>query len=377
MMRKIVALAAAVVIGLLPLYGCGDSVELNELTFAVGLGLDRNSDGGYSYTFQMAAPVGADDAVSENHMSYESLGFSAESMAMAVRQLELSVSGDVSFEHLSCLMIGESALDSDFTGALNYLFRETSVRRQCAVCVVDGSARDVLKAQYDGNISAAAAELLERMDDSRSRSGIMTLGRLSTSKADSSSFSIYSLKRSDTASAVSPADAPTEGILELSGLAVFDDGRFTGRLNAEEAELARLFVNDQTSGIITSADDDGNEYYFAITGSVCSKRVYPLGGGFAFSIDFQIDCELIDTRDAPTATALSDEKLSDALRSDLYDIVNKSRQLGNSVTGIETEARQSHLYWYNSLSSSFSELYRAAPCELTVKCTVERGSYLG
>lgn len=349
----------AVLFIILSLSGCSDAADLSRRVFVVGIGVDCEQSEPPSFTFRIAAPVGTDTAVGENSIEYRSRVIKAASFAEAVRELERSSSGEVSLDHLGCVVLGVNTLERDLSALLDYLFAESSARRQSSVFAVAGMAQEFLDSD---NAPADSAAVLERLDDSRSRTGVMTLGRLGTALGERSGFRLFYLKSVD-----GDEEDDAAQILPF-GAAIFDAGVFTGFIDAQDAELMRLFTDGQASGLITSIDENGSVFCYRIESSECIKTISTEGGRFQCSVSVSVDCELVDSGGAEKETAPSDRQIADSLRTKLLRLVNLSRTLGAAVIGFEDEARQTNRAWYEQHRVEWSELYSSADIMLNVAC---------
>ncbi len=353
------------------LSGGTDAVDINRTVFVTGVGIDRSGDG-YSFSFYNAVPAGSDTAISENNVEYRCVTIDSDSMADAVRRMEQGTSREISFEHLGCTAIGSSAVEDDLPVMLDFLLREPTVRRQSSLMALECSAEEFFSAPFSGSIASAAASALERLDDSRCRSGIMTLGRLSGAVEHNTGFCLYVLDLGEESAKTSGSDAAGPASVELSGLAVYNRDGLGGILDRDDAELARLFIDRQTSGLITCTDYDGNMYYYDITYSDCSLR-FEQGNPCRGYIDLKTECLLIENGGAD-ALPPDNSALSKSLYQQLSRLITLSRTCGSALTGLENEARQSAGVWYRTAGDDWDNIYRRMEITLTVSCAAERRS---
>jgi len=351
--------------------GGTDAVDINRMVFVVGLGIDAAEED-YSYTFYTAVPTGSDNAVSENNVTYESVTIQGRSMAEAVRKFERDSSRDISLEHLNCCAVGRSAEQENLTELLDYLLRDPSVRKQCALLLLDCPAEEFFGMEYSGSIASGAAALLEQQNDSGRRNSIMTIGKLSGTVSDREGYCLYILGVSGENKQASPSDVSVPAQMNISGLAVYNQQGFSGRIDSGQAELARLFQPRQASGVITTVDDNGNDFHYEITYSDCRKSFTP-GQPLVGRFDITVECVLIDAGGG-NADPPDEETLSHSLREQLSHILDSSRELGPALVGIDREARQSHRKWYSDNAGRFDSLYRSARLEMNVKCQIEQRS---
>ena len=412
-MKKLWLITALVLAGLTLATGGTDSADINRMIFVAGIGIDRDGED-YRCTFYTAVPTGSDSAVGDNNVEYKPVTVTADSIARALRRLEMNSSRSISLEHLNCCAIGASAADDDLPALLDYLLRAPDVRRQCSLLALDCSAEDFFGISYSGSIASGTASLLEQQDDSLSRGSLMTLGRLGSVTENGSGYCLYILdiasdkegassteantasdkgsassseadtasdkgsassSEADTASdkgSASSSEADTASAIELRGLAVYSADGLTGRLTAQQAELARLFTDGQSSGVIASADEYGEQYLYEIRSSVCRKDFQP-GIPPVGSFRIELDCVPVESEGGSDSFP-TDEELSRSLYDQLNDLLSLSRSCGSAFTGLEAEARQSERWWYEQHSKSWEDIYRTALLELDVKCRTADGN---
>lgn len=370
-MKKLWLITALILAALSLATGGTDSADINRMIFVSGIGIDRDGED-YRYTFYIAVPTGSDSAVSDNNVEYKPVTITADSMAQAVRSLEMNSSRGISLEHLNCCAIGASAADDDLPALLDYLLRAPDVRRQCALLTLDCSAGELFGIKYSGSIASGIASLLEQQDDSLNRGSIMTLGRLAGAAENGTGYCLYILDTASDKDGASSSDADTASSIELRGLAVYSADGLNGRLNAQQAELARLFSTGQSSGVIASADEYGSRYLYEIRSAVCRTDFRP-GIPPVGSFSIELDCVPVESDDG-TEFFPSDEELSRSLYNQLDELLDLSRTCGSAFTGLEAEARQSERLWYEQHAEDWEDIYRTALLELDVKCRTADGN---
>lgn len=367
MRKNLILMIAAVLAALALLSGGTDKADINRMIFVTGIGIDI-ADEGLRCTFYTAVPTGSDKAVSENNVSYEAVTITSSSLGQAVRQLERGSARSISLEHLNCTAIGQTAHRENLPRLLDHLLRETSVRRQCTLLMLDTSAEDFFSAQYDGSIASRAAALIEQQDDSGQ--SIMTLGKLSSAAQSGNGYTMYILDI-PSAENTSASDISAPADIKITGMALFDRHGMTGRLSERQSELARLFSNRQASGIITSVDSGGRQFSYEITYSKCRQEFQP-GLPAMGRFDITVECVLIDSGGASVLP--DDLEISEALRTQLWELMTLGRNVGSAFTGLEAEAMQSHLQWYMEHGDSWENIYSSAVLELNVDCKTEHRS---
>lgn len=376
-MRKVALLLAAVFF-LLQLSGCWDMQEINSRCYILGLGMDSTDvEGDFLFTFQRAVPVGVDSSADSNSVAYENISVTASSPAQAVRALGLSSSMELSFTHLSCVIIGSALAHNSFSPLLEYLTQQSDLRRQCVVTIAADTAQSLLDSTAFGSSSAAGiASLLEELDHSRGHSVIMTLGRVSTAAMIGRSYCLYAVGRSEDILSGEPDSGVQESALTVTGAYIFSSEGFVGTLDAQQSDLLRLFSSGQDDGLISAAHASGKTVYFWIDRSQCSISCDIGDDQLRYFINVSASCSIADAAGVPTSD-ISTELLEQALSSQLQTLTSLSQEkLGAALLGLDTAARRADSRWYSEHFNEFPEYFRSAVIELEVSCQLERSGVI-
>lgn len=364
MKKNLPLLAAALLAALALLLGGTDTSDVNRMIFVTGIGIDMEDDA-LRCTFYTAVPVGSDKAVGDNNVDYRAATVTAGTLGQAVGLLEQSSDRRVSFEHLNCTALGQSAAGGYLPALLDFLLREPSVRRQCVLLALDTDAESFFGAEYDGSIAARAAALAERQHSPCG--GTMTLGRLMSSASDGSGWWMYILDI-PSKEEVSGSDISAPGDMSVSGMMLYDRHGATGRLDREQTRLAGLLAPRQRSGIVITVDIGGQPFSYRITHSRCRRKFTP-GVPALGSFSLTAECLLTDAHGSlhtPT-----EEELSRAVHEHLWELLNEGRDIGSAYTLLEKEAMEAHRRWYAENGSRWEHIYSGAVIELDVKCKLE------
>lgn len=341
--------------------GCWDMAELNERVFILGIGIDSSAaDGEYDFTFQTAR-------FSDNS-SYTDIKITSDSLGRAVRELEKSC-GNISFEHLSLVLLGKDVAKSDFYNIMDYLYREGTVRRQSQLAISETTAGKLIGKNVGSNgLCVHAAGILENTDSSRGQSATMTLSRLFVSQSVNEGCYIPILSATD-ASGVSSGDA--SGVVSVSGAYCYSSEGFTGTMSTYETELTRLFSDRQSSGIVESVDIDGRVIRYKIEKSLCKKSSKIISDKPIFKIEIELDCSLIEN---PESSGTSENLIEKSLNEKLSALIQRCiSELGASPLGLDRTARQSHHLWFSENNTRFFDIFRESEISINIDCNIKRG----
>lgn len=387
MKRKYAARAAALLLAVLTALtvltaaGCWDMHEINRRVYVLGIGVDRGErEGDYAFTLQTA------NVDPETEGSVLCATVESPTLAQALRELDRSGEDDTTLIHLGCVLLGDSVRGEELLPLLGCLFETTTVRRQCVVAAAAGSAREIMEAPGGGGSTALeAATMIEKDGGSSRRTDCLTLSGLYTALSAGGSGGSFVVPRvalarsaetgetspSDTAETSADAAAQATG-LRLDGANVYDDGRYTGSLNAEETELARLFSGTRTSGMLVVAREDGGQFCWQIKRSRCRTRCERRGDSLAFDVRVSVRCVFADWRGADVADKPDDAEAARALEKQLTALAERAKsQLGAAPLGLESTARRQHWRWYSAHSGEWSDVFKKADISIAVECVSE------
>lgn len=365
---------------MLTLSGCWDMKEINRQSYIIGLGIDTSeTDDNFLFTFQKAVPVGLDSSANSNSIKYENISIDAPSLADAVRTITMSSSSQFSFEHLSCVLIGSELAHHQFAPFLEYLLQQSDVRRQCVTAIAADTAQSLLSSDaVDAASAINTASLLEELDHSRGRSVILTLSDVGISALTNSGFCLYAVGENTELKASKPGVSPSDAgsALAVTGVYIFADDGSVNTLDAEKADLLRLFGSYQDDGIISAAHESGKTIYFRINRSQCNVKCDIADDSLIYNIRINMDCSIADSSGVD-ADEIDSDFLEAAIKVKLHELIALSQhKTGAASLRLDDAARKKDHKWYSEHINEFDEIYRSAVINLDVECQLERSGVI-
>lgn len=372
-MRKLSLLLVFFVI--LTLTACWDMKEINRQSYIIGLGMDSaDEEGSYLFTFQKAVPVGIDSSANSNSIKYENVSIVSPSLADAIRTITMSSSSQFSFEHLSCVIIGNELAHQPIDLLLKYLLQQPNVRRQCVIAVAADTAQSLLStAPPDAAASISTASLLEELDQSRGRSIITNLNTAGISSIEGNGFCLYAVGESTELKAAKPGVSSSDagGALAVTGAYIFTPDGKVHQLDSEKADLLRLFGGYQNDGIISAAHESGKTVYFRINRSRCDTDCEIIEDKLIYDITVTMECSIADSAGL-TPEEITPEFLKSSLELKLNELIAMSQhKIGAAALRLDDAARKMNYKWYAAHHKEFDEFYRSAIINLDVECQLE------
>ncbi len=154
------------IISLLTFTGCWDARDIEDLAMVIAIGIDQEEkEGPFLVTFQIALPAAID---SENGNGSENAvwntSIEGDSVFEAFHRMRTYVSRDIFFGHTQILIFGENLAEHGVGPVLDFIQRETNLRRTVRVVIAKGEAKTILDAQPKLE-QMASIELLKLIDN--------------------------------------------------------------------------------------------------------------------------------------------------------------------------------------------------------------------
>lgn len=356
--------------------GCWDLTDINDHIFILGLGIDPDTeDGLYRFTFHYADPRGQNSDQSSDTMTYTNTVIRSTSLPLAVRELIRNSDSEANFEHLQTLVLGTDYLEMLSFDDIDMLFRMASVRRKCVVVTADIKASDLLSMKFS---SVSTAVMINRLSNhySSSNSNILegfSLTSLYSKKVDNSSFYLFSLGAVENSNytAISTTDQKKQKDISLSvtGISVFKNLKYAGRLGYPELDIVRLLLNRQTEGFINTVSENKANACYQIISSQCDKSCKIVDDKPVFTLKLNADCLLIESDD--NFTDYGEELIEESLQEQISHIISLSKtSYGAELLGLETVLKRDCVKWFQNHSDYFEKGYRSSEIIVEIDCTV-------
>lgn len=268
------ALLLLLIFGTSTLCGCLKSVELNEraIVQAIGIDYDEKEDS-FQVSLQIYSPDGSGgqslvEGSLQNAKIIESQG---KTMTEAVQNATLKQGKTIFYGHNRVVIVGESAARSGLKRIVSFFNSNNQARLTTGMLVAKGSASEILKTRINQGI--LPAEALEKMlDNSRENGKISEVSYLDIVKAlenqtDDVVIPAIAInpEKEQSGSGEEQQGGPAGGgeqgeteqvqSIEMSGTAVFRDGKLAGYLDEEETRGLMWLRGDVNKTVMVASTD--------------------------------------------------------------------------------------------------------------------------
>ena len=116
-------------LALIPLTGCYNYQELNNLSIVTGTSIEKENDK-YKITIQVVNPKKSDDAKSSTQPSFITYSQVGDTLQEAYRNIVLTSSRRIYGSHINILIISEDIAKEDITETIDFMFRNAEIRKE-------------------------------------------------------------------------------------------------------------------------------------------------------------------------------------------------------------------------------------------------------
>lgn len=244
--------------------GCWDRKEINQIGFAVGLGIDKDGED-YQITTQMALPALLEGGGGGNEPPVWVVGGKGRTIFEAIRDVNTRSARRPFWGHLNVVVLGEDVAKDGLIPVLDLLSRGRELRRSNYILVSQGKARDILEAQP--KLESINAIFISNLIENRSGQSVapaVTLNDLLISLSSSGMESVLPrISALDQESFLPPkkgeggepnekGEKPKE-IVELRGAGIFRGDKLVDWMD-EETTRGYLWVRKKVQGGIVVVD---------------------------------------------------------------------------------------------------------------------------
>ncbi|ASS65782.2 MULTISPECIES: Ger(x)C family spore germination protein [unclassified Paenibacillus] len=378
------ALLLAAALLLLPLAGCWDRKELNELGIISATGIDLTEEGKWKISYQLVIPSAISSQngfTSTTESPVNVFSTEGDSVRGAVSRATQEMSRSLYFGHNQVVVIGERAARKGIGGLLDVYLRNGNSRETVMVFVTEGEARPILEQLLPmERISGTALTkliALEKESGGNFRPQtvysmlLQLLGPLHASAAPGIAIS-------GSGEGVRNVDAnkntSTPSKVRLQKLALFRDDHMIGWIRTHESR-GLLWLRSEVSGTTISfpCREGGPKVNSArITGLKTKMKPSRSGDGWLLQANVEADATLFEytcggNLHDPAAVAGIERLLGQQVRSDIEDGLKASQRLKADVAGIGEAVRRKYPRTWKGIASEWNgRLYPEMKAEIRV-----------
>jgi spore germination protein KC len=260
----------------LPLQGCWDRTEINDITIILAMGIDRIGKNQVQVSAQIFIPrqsgggtgsISGDSGGSPNNTTVVQTAEGAN-IAEAVNLLQRKLSRHVFWGHCEAIVFGKEAAARGIRSYLDFLLRYNQIREHAYVYFSDKPAKDILGLLPP--LERSSAEVLREMGNMKLGTRVTVLNLAGQIQGNSQTAILSRL------GIVTPevGKNPTATMPYVRGLALFDKDRYVKSIDLNKT-IGYLLIINQLENFIFSIKTGQGAGYISIQGKKIHTTLIP------------------------------------------------------------------------------------------------------
>ncbi|OIJ12022.1 hypothetical protein BKP37_14685 [Anaerobacillus alkalilacustris] len=380
-----------VLIFLLPLLsGCWNSKELTDLSIISAIGIDKTDKGQFHVSFQIinAAEVATGQEGGTRNASatvvYSAIG---NTLFEAIRQIPQKVPRRIYFPHTNLIVISEEiAAAEGIHKVIDWFERDHEFRTNIQVIIArESKAKDILKILSPVE-KIAAKKITNEIETTEKTWGVNLVTEI-----DDIIHSFVNNGKEIVISGIKIVGDQQEGqnlehlqhsepiaSLELSGIALFKDGKLLHWLN-DTAARGYIWIIDRVQSTIINLDYQDQKNCIAIevlrSNSVVQSVIK--NGKPTFTVSVNVEGNIgeancpVDFEKYKTIDEL-EEQMDDVIANEIKQTISIAQQRKADIFGFGNRLHQQHPKFWNKYEDSWPELFSNSEVNVQVQSFIRR-----
>lgn len=385
-MKKLVIFS--LILCLLPLTGCWDMREINEIGLVMAVGVDyRCSDTNkYIVTVQMANPSGGskdEGKGSADNKVWVSSG-EGETIFEAIRDLTKVASKRIMWAHNNLIIVGEELAKKDITSVVDFFTHNQELRMKTGVAVSHGEAKKYLNAKIgSGNIAGLEISKLFRYQKLTGKSVFSEMLGVYSDFTNEDAHSLITGIKFRRTDLIPEGPEQTQDLVELSGAAIFNHSKMVGWLSEEETRGLNWVSRGIDDTVVSvQVEEDKNSTVAIEVSNIKSKiNSYVTDEIPNFTISVSGKARIVE-EDKSLSLTLDElknkvEKLANnKIKDEITLGINKSqKEYKSDVLDLKKVLHIQHKKeWNKKYKSVWNELFPNVPIKVTVDIDITSSS---
>ncbi|NRD77742.1 Ger(x)C family spore germination protein [Bacillus sp. BRMEA1] len=373
-----------VLFSLIPISGCWDRREIQDIGITLGIGFDKpvvkevkeqghKSEQGHrvSMIHQFAIPKqSAANKEGGAQKDYFNLISEGDLVFDNLQEISMRIAIPPSYEHLKVIVISEDvARTIDLNNIINFILRNTETRRSTRVVVSKGKAREVFEKQ--GIITNPALKLMESTDNYNKTMRMATeikLGEISGYLSSKRSFVVQRVTTSKKE-------------MKIHGAAVINgkSGKMIGELGEKEIEGLNWLKGDKGRRGIVEGVDPKSKGKLVYELRKMKSKIQPkvTGSKISFTIEIETEGKLREDwvnpgnafktdfiKRAELATGIAIKKTAERT------LAKTQKEFKEDVLGLDKRLSIDYPHVWKKVKGGWSERFSEIPVNIKVRVKI-------
>ncbi|NQX60635.1 Ger(x)C family spore germination protein [Paenibacillus qinlingensis] len=337
------------------LTGCVKQQTLEKITISFVCALDEAPDDQIEFT--IAAPkFQAGKSSSVSNILYSKVGHTTRNMA---ELMDMQLSRPIKPGSLSVIIIGQELAAKGLIDELDVFLRDAVASRRMYLAVVDGKAKEILKANFTSNEEKGM--FLYNLLDTNVRNGLVPRQNLHDFE--------YSYWGQGMDPFLPVLNLQNNQVM-ITGLALFKHDKYLMSVNEKQMRVMNLLLRDEKYGTLEAKLDNGSYIAVKNVGSKVNYRVGKDSKSPKVTINLSLKGEIIDSK-SNQLSIQEQGKIKDLFEKDLtstgMDLIQICKKEGIDPLGLGDFVRSKTRNWNEE---EWKQEYQMMNVKLIVKVTI-------
>ena len=357
--------------------GCWDRKELDELAFALGVGVDYDPKQQQTKLISQiirpgqmkSAESGGGSAGQGGQDAFFLVESQGKTVFEAVRKSSFQISRRINWTHSEVVIFGKGAVETGVNKFLDFFVRDPEPRPHQHILVADGRMEEIFK--FRPNLEKASAQTLEGM----MKNAVMT-SEIYPVTLQEFVNDLMSYSKAATAPVVAVIGEGKDQKLQLVGTAVFKREKCVGKIDPKETRGMLWVIGKVKSGIFSVPSKDYGEVGIEIIQA--SSKIQPKldGKELTVRVDVKAICNIGEQQGGedvskPEKLFRFQKKLESEIKKEIEKAIKRSREMKADIFGIGEAFHRKYPKQWKSLEPEWEQHFPKVKFSLNVKAKLE------
>lgn len=382
-MKKTFLIFIINILTILPLTGCWDRRELNEIGIVMAVAVDKDEDGKFIVTSQIIKPISSQKGVSVSTNNVVMVTSKGDTLLNAVRNNAKKLDRTSFFAHVKIIVVSEKAARDGIYEIIDLVSRAPQFRSNIWLLVAkDKKASEMLQIK-SGIESIQASYLVGIIKGKKINAEIPSARLLDIIKKIQGEginpvTGAVKIIEEESPQVDEKSSAVKKSII-LSETAVFKKDKLVGYLNeAETRSFNIISENIKTSAIRISSDKDESKFTAILINKIKSDiKPYVTNGVISFHINIKATGDILEVQDKTDVVDQEEiSKLNDKFRRTLEKDINKciyktQNELKTDILGFGSTLNSKYPREWKKVKEQWDTIFVDIPYTINIETTIK------
>lgn len=383
MIKKAFLIFIVNIFTILPLTGCWDRKELNEIGIVLAMGIDKDESGKFTLTSQMIRPISSHKGQSNRETSVTMVTAQGDSLLEATRNTAKKSDRISFFPHVRIVVVGERVAREGIYDVIDLVSRTPQLRANVWLMIAkDKKASDVLQIRSGiENIQASYLEgIIKGKKINTEITAVQALGIIKKIEGEginpvTGAFRIITEEKPQ----VEGKSSHVKESIILSEAAVFNKDKLVGYLNEVETRGFNIIAGKtKSSAVRVPSNNDESKYTSIVIKKVKSHiKPYVINGKISFDINVKVIGDIWEVPD--NTNILNQEeiyKINDKFRKVIENSINKcayktQKELKTDILGFGSTLNSRYPKEWKKVKDQWDKIFVTMPYTVSVETNIK------